>query len=80
MKSLYEFGKTIMQIREAANSIEVKGQQNAAYVMYIHNKCNDLIEAVNEIARNSETEPNPQPSTEEETDGDLNERDSGLSE
>ena len=79
MQSLYDIGKTIIQIREAANSLEVKGQQNAAYIVFIHGKCNDLIEVINEISRNANN-PDPKADAEKETDGDVNERDSGVSE
>lgn len=79
MQSLYDIGKTIIQIREAANSLEVKGQQNAAYIVFIHGKCNDLIETINEISRKANN-PDPKADAEKETDGDVNECDSGVSE
>lgn len=79
MQSLYDIGKTIVQIREAVNAIEVKGQENASYVVYIHGKCNDLIETLNEIARNA-AQQETQPAADEETDGEVNEPDSGVSE
>ena len=77
-KSLYEFGKTIIQIREAIDSIEVKGRKNASFIVYASNNCDDLIEEINEITRNAENAA-PEPTINEETDGDLNERDSGCS-
>jgi len=32
-------------IRDAVNKLEVRGAQNAGYVVLIHNKCCELIEA-----------------------------------
>lgn len=75
-KSLYDFGQSIIRIREAANSMEIKGRQNASFVVYINNKCDELIEEINEIARDAE-KPAPESTSSEETDGDLNEQNSG---
>ena len=48
MLTLYDFGMEITQIREAADSIEIKGAANAARVVLITDKCNELIHAINE--------------------------------
>lgn len=79
MKSLYDFGRTIVQIREAANSIEIKGRDNSAYIVFINNKCDELIESFDEIARRAE-KTTPKSNINEETGGDLNEQNSGPAE
>lgn len=48
--TLYDFGIEITKIREAINSLEVKGEQNASLIVYAFRKCNDLITAINEIS------------------------------
>ena len=52
MKTLYDLGMEITKIREAANSLEVKGEQNASLVIYIFRKCNEIIEEINVIVNN----------------------------
>lgn len=49
MKTLKDFGMEVMKIREAANMLEVKGQSNASLVVFIVEKCNAIIKAINEI-------------------------------
>lgn len=78
-KTLYDFGQSISKIREAVNSMEIKGRQNSAYVVFVNHQCDELIEDINEIARNAET-PAQEPTMNEETDGDLNEQNSGAPE
>lgn len=78
-KSLYDFGQGISKIREAVNSMEIKGRQNSAYVVFVNHQCDELIEDINEIARNADT-PAQDPTMNEETDGDLNEQNSGAPE
>lgn len=48
MTTLYDIGLEIQRIREAADNLSVKGSQNASYVVYIVNKCNDMIQAINQ--------------------------------
>lgn len=84
MQTLYDFGMEVQKIREAADSLMVKGYQNASLVVYIFNKCNDIIQAINDVIQ---TEPNP-PSDQteedsnnqtEEEEGEMNgEQDSGT--
>lgn len=66
MKTYGEFGQVIAQIREAADQIEVKGRVNRAYVDFIFDKCNELIQALNDAAgrvrdRESEVEKDGEP-------------------
>jgi len=56
MLSLYDFGVEIMKIREAADGMTVTGVSNAAKVVLIFDKCNQLIQSINEV---SETMQNP---------------------
>lgn len=49
MKTLYDFGIEVQNIREAIDSLEVKGAKNASYVVYAYNKCNDIIQAINDV-------------------------------
>lgn len=50
MLTLYDLGLEITKMREAADSIEMKGRTNAARVVFIIDKCNELIRAINEAA------------------------------
>lgn len=47
MKTLYDLGMAFTKIREALDSIEVRGRRNAAYVVYAVDLCNDAIKAIN---------------------------------
>ena len=76
MKSLYEFGKEIVRIREAINSVKIKGRKNASLVVFACNRCDELIEEINQIARNAEEQASEQSDGE---GGELNERNSGCS-
>ena len=49
MKTLLDFGNEIIDIRDAVNQLEVRGRKNAAIVVFIHDKCNELVEVINEI-------------------------------
>ena len=42
MQTLYEFGMEVTRVREAIDSIEVRGHENASLVEYAFNKCNDI--------------------------------------
>ena len=67
MKTLYDFGIELSNIRTALNAIEVRGQQNASLLVYACDKCNELIKELNEIGRSlSETE------NKEQAEGDMN--------
>ena len=43
--TLLDFGLEVTKIREAVNSLEVKGETNASLIVYTIQKCNDLISA-----------------------------------
>lgn len=57
MKTLYDFGMEVQKIREAVNSITVKGSDNASFVVYAVNKCNDIIKAINVVIEQQEQNP-----------------------
>lgn len=78
-KTLYDFGQTIMKIRDAVNSIEIKGRQNSTYVVYINHQCDELIGDINEIVRKADSSTH-ESTINEEMDGDLNEQDSESTE
>ena len=87
MQTLYDFGMEVQKIREAIDSIEVKGAKNASFVVYAYNKCNDIINAINQIIDEQQTPPSGQNGEEtiktdenfEEEEGEMNgEPDSGT--
>lgn len=57
MQTLYDFGIEVQKIREAINSITVKGADNASFVVYAVNKCNDIIKAINVVIEQQEQNP-----------------------
>lgn len=57
MQTLYDFGMEVQNIREAIDSIEVKGAKNASFVVYAYNKCNDIINEINRIIGEQQTSP-----------------------
>lgn len=76
-KSIYDLGMAVREIREAANSIEVKGRQNAAYIVYINHQCDVLIGNFNEMAENVSAENS---GSAVETDGEMNGQNTGTTE
>lgn len=58
MKTLYDFGLEVAKIREAVNSLEVKGEENASLIVYINQKCNGIISAINEACQPQKTDEN----------------------
>lgn len=76
MNTLYDLAMEIARIRDAVNAIEVKGRQNASLVTYAFDKCNGLIQMINEAtkeleSRNKEAEENQNGTQEADQDGDL---------
>ncbi len=72
MQTLYEFGMEVTRIREAIDSIEVRGHKNASLVDYAYNKCNDIIAAINNVV---------QQKNQNGEEGDMNgEQDSAITE
>ena len=75
--TLYDLGMEVTKIREAINSLEVKGESNASLVVYAFRKCNDIIEAINAVVSQQDSSQNGEEQTEEE--GEVNgEPDSGT--
>ena len=57
--TLYELGINVAKIREAVDSIEVKGEKNASLIVYAIRKCNEMIEEINRVAaQQSQTNQN----------------------
>lgn len=78
METLQDFGNEVAQIREAINRLEVKGEQNAALIVFAFNRCNNIIKALNEIVERQSNPPEGQNGVEE---GDVNGKpNSGTSE
>ena len=55
MISPQEIVEEIKTIKEAVNRIEIKGEQNANYVLFSCQKCDALVAAINEVI-NKKTE------------------------
>lgn len=68
MRTLYDFGMEVTKIREAINSLEVKGEHNASLVVYAYNKCNDIIEAINAVVNQSDPGQNGEETGKEEVE------------
>ena len=51
MNTLYDLGMEVSHIREALDSLEVKGHNNVSLLNYAFNKCNEIIEALNKIVQ-----------------------------
>ena len=73
--TLQEFGHEVLKIREALNTLEVRGERNASLVVYCYNKCNDLVAALNEVIAEVAGDTQLQNGMEEAS----NEQDSGVS-
>lgn len=58
MKTFNDFEIEVMRIREAINDMSVKGEHNASLVVYSIGKCNDIINALHEIAKEKIKEAN----------------------
>ena len=57
MITLYDFGIKLMKIREAADTIEIKGSANAARIVFINDTCNELIREINEASEVAASNP-----------------------
>lgn len=64
MNTIYELGLAIEQIRSAANTIEVSGAKNVESIYVIIKLCNSIIQSLNEIVENNNTNSDNQ-------DGDI---------
>lgn len=82
MQTLYDFGMEVQKIREAINSLTVKGAENASLIAYAFNKCNDIIQAINDVIESQQNPPKGQNGKEPtEEEGEMNgEPDSGTTE
>lgn len=66
MKTLYDLGVEVTKIREAVNSLEVKGEQNASLVVYAIHKCNEIIDVINAVVNQPDPGQNGEDQAEEE--------------
>lgn len=81
MRTLYDFGTEVQKIREAINNITTKGAENASYVLYAHNKCNEIINSINALineqqsseGQNGENSPQPEAESEASDSTDMEE-------
>lgn len=51
MLTLGDIANEILKIREAVDEVEVKGQENRSRLSYAYKTCENLIECINETAR-----------------------------
>lgn len=58
MQTFADIINEIVKIREAIDGIEVKGNQNTALVCYAYGRCNELIDALNETAKQIQAQQN----------------------
>jgi hypothetical protein len=56
MLTLQDVCREIFSIKEAVDSIEVKGERNASFVLFCLNKCNYIINEFESIIHNKEKE------------------------
>lgn len=54
MDTLTDLGKEVLKIREAIDSIEIKGvdqiKKNIPFLAYAYDRCNFVIQSINQIA------------------------------
>lgn len=70
MTTLYDLGMEVSHIREALDSLEVKGHKNVSILNFAFARCNAIIDAINKIAKESEEIQNG--SREVDVDGEDN--------
>lgn len=73
MQTLYDFGLEVQKIREAIDNIEAKGARNASFIVFSYNKCNDIINAINQIIEKQQNPPSGQNSVNGEDTIETNE-------
>ena len=60
MLTLQDIINEIAAVRDTLNEIEVKGRNNQAHLVYAWDKCNDLIGALNDAAKQIQNESQPE--------------------
>lgn len=64
MVTLMDLGKEIIKIREAIDSVEIRGvdqiRKNAPYLTYAYDKCTSLIQSINQIVNDLQKPQNNQ--------------------
>lgn len=76
MASLYDLGKGIQEIRAAVDTVEVKGSQNCKLISFAYNRCNELIQLINDTVR-EKVASKPEVGKEGEENGELDQGTSG---
>lgn len=71
MNNLYDFGQAIIQIRNAADIVEVKGAKNAALISLIYEKCNEIITELNKFIQEKTESKQETKNQVGETDGQV---------
>ena len=56
MLTLQDIINELAKIRDVTDQIEVRGKQNATYLCYVYDKCNELIGRLDEAAREIQNE------------------------
>lgn len=72
MIGLKTFSEGLTKIREGLEMMEVKGRQNAALLVYCHDKCSEMINEIEEVI-NRLTQDRA-----EMKEGETDEQDSGV--
>jgi len=73
MLTLGDIANEILKIREAIDAVEVKGQDNRTRLSYAYKICENLIEKINETAREIQNQV-------QEAGDESGEQDSGAAE
>lgn len=53
MKTLFDLGQAVIEIREAIDQLRISDARNAAIIVYCNSKCNEIVNAVNEAAKSA---------------------------
>lgn len=59
MATLYDLGEKILRVREAVNQISIKGSRDAGLVVYADRQCNEIIQLINDAAKEGERSNEP---------------------
>ena len=71
MRTLYDFGIAITEIRDAVDTIEVKGAKNAALISMVFQKCNAMISDLNKIVEDQNKKDNEEQEEVGDADGQI---------
>ena len=51
----YKVEELALQIQQALDMLEVRGERNASIVVFCHTKCNDILKILKEGTKNNES-------------------------